>query len=1065
MPKPSLRSRLIRRASCALLVALCAGSISGRAGAIVQPPSADPCAGCDHGAPYFDVRLRDDGFPTRAISSAINTARASDTVTQRQAALDRLHGRIAGLEVDEDPFFGTPRFVRSTQRLLTGASDADGLRIVSEFIADSRALFEIDPGEVTVGRVSRDYRTAHNGARHLTIQQQRSGVDLFGCELRANLSRAGELINISSTMLPRPEGDFVVPDAKVEDFAAIIAAAQNVGVVLTELPVPATDPKPADQTLERTWRTHPDLRHDEPVVTRRVYFPIDRASIRPAWSVVIPVKGVGNTYEIIVDAADGAILHRHNRLVWESTQPVTTRVYTSDGVAPGSPGTSTPTGFQFPLATRTLVTVNPVDVIPWSPNGWIDDGGTETIGNNVDAHTDLTNDNIADSPRPSGGVSRVFDFPLDPSLEPENYRDAAVTQMFYFCNRYHDRLMALGFDEAAGNFQQINFTAQGVGGDRVLADVHDSASNAPTSTNRNNANFSTSGADGSTGRVQMYLFTGPAPDRDGTLDGDIVYHELTHGTSIRLHGGLSGTQPGGMGEGWSDFVGISLLSEAADDPNAVYCTGGYTTLNMVGGYTSNYYFGIRRYPYSTDLSKNPLTFADIDPGQFNVPDTSVTPRGPLGSTNAAAVHNVGEVWCMMLMECRAALWPVHGPAANNIMLQLVIDGMKISPGNPTFIQARDAIIQADLVNNNGANLSALWTAFAKRGLGSGATSPASSTTTGVVESYIVPQFASFTYPDGRPNPLAPQAASTFRVNVAGTLLDLTPGSGAMHLSVNGGAFTLVDLTDTANPNEYTATLPALPCLSTVAYYFATDTSVGPRTDPPGAPGAVYRAVVATGVAPQLADSFESDTGWTVGPNTAITGLWVRSDPVGTAAQPENARTGSLCFVTGNGAVGGAAGDADVDGGQTTLLSPSYNLSAASDAVISYWRWYSNGTGSGPFADTFRVDVSNNNGASWTNAETIGPGSIANPDTIPGWRFASWRLSAIGLSPTAQVRVRFIAEDVGTGSIVEAAIDDFSIETATCTEPTPPCPADFNGVGGVTIDDLFLYINAYFVGCP
>ena len=25
-------------------------------------------------------------------------------------------------------------------------------------------------------------------------------------------------------------------------------------------------------------------------------------------------------------------------------------------------------------------------------------------------------------------------------------------------------------------------------------------------------------------------------------------------------------------------------------------------------------------------------------------------------------------------------------------------------------------------------------------------------------------------------------------------------------------------------------------------------------------------------------------------------------------------------------------------------------------------------------------------------------------------------------------------------------------------------ADFNGVGGVTIDDLFLYINAYFVGC-
>src|SRR5207249_8872591 len=74
----------------------------------------------------------------------------------------------------------------------------------------------------------------------------------------------------------------------------------------------------------------------------------------------------------------------------------------------------------------------------------------------------------------------------------------------------------------------------GVGGDRVLADVQDG-------TSTNNANFSTP-PDGTSGRMQMYRFTGPTIDRDGSLDAEIFFHEATHGVSNRLIGDRKSTR-------------------------------------------------------------------------------------------------------------------------------------------------------------------------------------------------------------------------------------------------------------------------------------------------------------------------------------------------------------------------------------------------------------------------------------------------------------------------------------------------------------------------------------------
>ncbi len=76
-------------------------------------------------------------------------------------------------------------------------------------------------------------------------------------------------------------------------------------------------------------------------------------------------------------------------------------------------------------------------------------------------------------------------------------------------------------------------------------------------------------------------------------------------------------------------------------------------------------------------------------------------------------------------------------------IQLVLDGMKLTPVEPTFLEARDAILLADRVNNNGANQCLLWQAFAKRGMGYSA-STVEVNDRNAIESFDVPPYCSNT---------------------------------------------------------------------------------------------------------------------------------------------------------------------------------------------------------------------------------------------------------------------------------------------------------------------------------
>ena len=103
-----------------------------------------------------------------------------------------------------------------------------------------------------------------------------------------------------------------------------------------------------------------------------------------------------------------------------------------------------------------------------------------------------------------------------------------VTNLFYYNNIMHDFSYALGFTETARNFQTNNYGRGGTGNDSVRAEAQDGSGT-------NNANFATP-PDGSRPRMQQYLFTSPNPDRDSSVDGDVVFHEYGHGISNRLIG-------------------------------------------------------------------------------------------------------------------------------------------------------------------------------------------------------------------------------------------------------------------------------------------------------------------------------------------------------------------------------------------------------------------------------------------------------------------------------------------------------------------------------------------------
>lgn len=260
----------------------------------------------------------------------------------------------------------------------------------------------------------------------------------------------------------------------------------------------------------------------------------------------------------------------------------------------------------------------------------------------------------------------------------------------------------------------------------------------------------------------------------------------------------------------------------------------------------------------------------------------------------------------------------------------------------------------------------------------------------------------------------------------------TVTSATLLYRINSGCWVAEPMSPVAG--GYQAAIPGQQSGTRIDYYIrATDGPGFASVSPAGAPGGFYSLYVTQAFYSCNAETL--DAGWQLGMagDDATSGTWILTDPVGTSwngepVQPEDDHTpdpGVKCFVTGNGGVGGVAGDADVDNGCTSLQSPSFDLGTVDRAFLSYWRWY--GMDGNSADDIWAVDVSNDGGNTWVPLERI-------PENRPYWEKVTVSLDAI-ITLTNQMVFRFRACDLGASGLIEAAIDDVSIETFT-QDPAP-----------------------------
>ncbi|MBK8913765.1 MAG: hypothetical protein IPM64_04025 [Phycisphaerales bacterium] len=319
----------------------------------------------------------------------------------------------------------------------------------------------------------------------------------------------------------------------------------------------------------------------------------------------------------------------------------------------------------------------------------------------------------------------------------------------------------------------------------------------------------------------------------------------------------------------------------------------------------------------------------------------------------------------------------------------------------------------------------------------------------------------FVYPDGLPEKVIPTGGSSIRVRIEPIGGTPTPGTQQIHVNTGSG-FVAAPMTHVSG-DEYLGEFGPMACGTTAQFYFSTDSSIGPAVS--HAANARPRAISAFDSTLTFSDDFQTDLGWSVvsdggmGPSQ---GIWQRGVPAGggTRSDPPTDFDGSgACWLTGN-----FAGNSDVDNGATRLISPALPL-AGQDAVIRYARWFANNFGGTPNQDIFIVEVAPSLAGPYTVIETVGPTGASG-----GWVVSQFRVGDF-ITPTSDVRVRFIAADTEGASVVEAAVDAFSVVTLSCS---PVLVGDMNCDGIVNNFDIDGFVmrlvdpagySALFPDCP
>jgi hypothetical protein len=597
---------------------------------------------------------------------------------------------------------------------LTGPASGAPRDVAMAYLTSHAGEFGLSASDILHSVVTDQYSDTDSGMTHIYLCQQLNGIPVVNANMNVNVAADGRILSVGGGFVP---GLSLLENSTAVASQPVLSAAEAFGRSVGALGLMASSASvkvtaTSGDLLQSTTLSSSALSLDP--IPAKLQYVATASGIDLTWDYVLRTPDGEHWYELNADSSTGAAL-----LCSDWVDHASYTVFARPTENPDDGPRASVTNPNIPAA---------------SPYGWHDTNGasgaeyTDTRGNNVFAQEDWNGD-LSGGTRPDGGAALNFDFPLNLSQDPKNYVDASVTNLFYWANLCHDIHYVYGFNEVAGNFQQTNYTGLGVGGDPVQAYAQDGMG-------MDNA-FMATPPDGQSPWLVMFNWDLTSPNRDGDLESVIMTHEFGHGVSNRVVGGpsnanaLDALQSAGMGEGWSDWWGLMFTQKASDTKMGSYPVGNY-----VLGWPPNGP-GIRTYPYSFDMTVDPHTYNDYNGGWPNYES-----------------HNAGEIWCTALWDLNwllidkygfnanlAAGYTGPGSAGNILALKLVMDSLKLLPANPTFLDGRDAVLQADVALTGGANQWEIWTAFARRGMGLSAYDGGNANATTVVAAYDVPNAA------------------------------------------------------------------------------------------------------------------------------------------------------------------------------------------------------------------------------------------------------------------------------------------------------------------------------------
>lgn len=467
-----------------------------------------------------------------------------------------------------------------------------------------------------------------------------------------------------------------------------------------------------------------------------------------------------------------------------------------------------------------------------------------------------------------------------------------------------------------------------------------------------------------------------------SLFSDIIFHEYGHGINDYFYDYKGGVfNNGSLGEGYADVWAF------AHTENPILSQG----FNM-GAINSS----IRRY------DQNPKVYPQDLTGE---------------------VHDNGEI-------IAGAWWDLGAQIGLTNMFTIFInshDGVPMRPDGQEGTLYSDILFEALIADDDNGSLSdgtpnsiAIIDNFALHG----------------IYLQIAGDIVHTEYPVIAPTDLA---LINFTLAIDFNYLPFVEGVGLWYRTDRTQPYTYTNAVALSGGSTYTGFIPFLAAGTVVDYYMELEDNVGgvPLSEPYLAnrvsnPNIPFQMLV--GYETLTEDHlYGTATNWTLGApdDDASTGFWAIGSPNESYVDDDSmVQTGAdntpdgnnYCAFTGNGSVGGAAGENDVDDGKTTLTTKPFNLMQYDNPAFSFYRWYSNDQGANPGNDNWEVFISNNGGTTWVPVENT---NVADHS----WRLFALRvLDYVELTP--DVRLRFIASDnlipeldYEGGSLVEAAVDD------------------------------------------